>query len=124
MMPTVAIALAVAITYAVNTWKIRLVAGGRSVAAAMMEATQGFLYVYVLIEILGSADSALGIAAYVVGAFVGTLGAMLLSNRSREPVGRHQDCCPSCLVPGSPLGPTCDLSRSRPMLATTTRRIP
>jgi len=119
MMPTVVIALAVAITYAVNTWKIRLVARGRSVAAATMEATQGFLYVYVLMEIFGSADSVLGIAAYVVGAFVGTFGAMLLSNRRRPLVEHSQDCCPLCLVPGSPLGAAGDLSRPRPMLKTT-----
>ncbi len=79
MTAVLAIALAVAVTYAVNTWKIRLVAKGKALAAASMEATQGFLYLYVLMEILKSAHTALGIGAYVAGAFVGTIAAMLVA---------------------------------------------
>ena len=112
MMPTVAIAFAVAIAYAVNTWKIGLVARGRSVAAATMEAIQGFLYIYVLMKILGSADSGLGIAAYVAGAFAGTLGAMLVPNRNHRAA---ENRCSSCLAPGSPLGHIGNLSSPRSM---------
>ena len=95
MTAVLAVGLAVAVTYAVNTWKIRLVAKGRAVAAATMEATQGFLYIYVLVKIIESNDTAVGIAAYVVGAFVGTVGAMLVARRSKGPlVPHHHDCCP------------------------------
>ncbi len=46
MTAVLAIAFA-AVTYAVNTWKIRLVAEGKALAAASMEAIQGFPYLYV-----------------------------------------------------------------------------
>lgn len=95
MTVALAVGFAVAVTYAVNTWKIRLVAKGRALAAATMEATQGFLYVYVLVKIIEGNNTVVGIAAYVVGAFVGTMGAMLLFRRSKGPlVPHHHDCCP------------------------------
>lgn len=97
-----AIGFAVAVTYAINTWKIRLVAKGKALPAATMEATQGFLYLYVLVEILRSADTALGIGAYVVGTFVGTIGAMFVARRSKGPlVPHHHDCCPPPGTPGT-----------------------
>ncbi|GMQ86053.1 MAG: hypothetical protein BMS9Abin07_1625 [Acidimicrobiia bacterium] len=107
MTAALAIALAVAVTYAVNTWKIRLVTKGKALAAASMEATQAFLYLYVLMEILQSADTALGIGAYVAGAFLGTIAAMLVARRQTGPlVPHHHDCCPPPGAPGvSPVMP-------------------
>lgn len=107
---TVALAVvgfAVAVTYAVNTWKIRLVARGRAFGAATMEATQGFLYVYVLVKIIEGNDTAVGIAAYVVGAFVGTMSAMVVARRSKGPlVPHHHDCCPLSGAIGVGASPT------------------
>ena len=95
MTAAAAMALAVAVIYAVNTWKIRLVAKGKALASASMEAMQGFLYLYVLVEILNTSNTSAGIGAYVVGAFVGTIVVMLATRRSKGPlVPHHHDCCP------------------------------
>ncbi len=96
------IALAVAATYAVNTVKIRMVAHARPLAASSLEALQGFLYVVVLVRLIDTTMQATGVAAYVVGAFLGTLLAMI-HQRRRQPVvsDHHHACCP---LPGTPLG--------------------
>ena len=96
------IALAVTATYAVNTVKIRMVARTRPLAASSLEALQGFLYVVVLVRPVGTRMQATGITAYFVGAFLGTLLAMIYQSR-RQPVvsDHHHACCP---IPGTPLG--------------------
>lgn len=96
------ITLAVMVTYAVNTVKIRMVAHGRPFAASSLEALQGLLYVVVLVRLIDTTMQATGIAAYVVGAFLGTLFAMI-HQRRRQPVvsDHHHACCP---IPGTPLG--------------------
>jgi len=89
----------VAATYALNTVKLRMVARARPVTAAALEGVQGFMYLYVLIRVLDGANTWVGIAAYVVGAFVGTLGAMLWQRRSAADIpGHYHACCP-------PVGP-------------------
>lgn len=101
-------------TYALNTLKLRMVARARPVAAAALEGAQGFMYLYVLIRVLEGANTWVGIGAYVVGAFVGTLGAMLWQHRSAADIpGHYHACCPPVgplpmpLVarPASPEGP-------------------
>lgn len=110
MMLALGIVVAVTVTYAVNTWKIRLVARGRATTAATMEATQAFLYMYVLLKILKDANTALGIAAYVAGAFLGTIGAMALSRRTLETSApHHHDCCPLPDLSGSTNAPGTNL---------------
>lgn len=95
----VIVVLFVAATYALNTLKLRMVARARPVAAAALEGAQGFMYVYVLIRVLEGANTWIGIAAYVVGAFAGTLGAMLWQRRSAADIpGHYHACCP-------PVGP-------------------
>ena len=96
------IAAAVMVTYAVNTIKIRMVAHARPLAASSLEALQGLLYVVVLVRLIDTTMRATGIAAYVVGAFLGTLLAMI-HQRRRQPVvsDHHHACCP---LPGTPLG--------------------
>jgi uncharacterized protein YebE (UPF0316 family) len=95
------IALAVTATYAVNTVKIRMVAHARPLAASSLEALQGLLYVVVLVRLIDTTMQATGVAAYVVGAFLGTLAAMI-HQRRRQPVvsDHHHACCP---IPGTPL---------------------
>lgn len=89
----------VAATYALNTLKLRMVARARPVAAAALEGAQGFMYLYVLIRVVDGANTWVGVAAYVVGAFVGTLGAMLWQRRSAADIpGHYHACCP-------PIGP-------------------
>lgn len=89
------IPLVVGLTYAVNTWKIRLVTRGRAVAAAAMEGLQGFLYVFVLVAILEGSDTLIGAGAYMIGAFAGTITAMLLSRRELQAIPpHHHTCCP------------------------------
>ncbi len=89
----------VAATYALNTLKLRMVARARPVAAAALEGAQGFMYVYVLIRVVDGANTWVGIGAYVVGAFLGTLGAMLWQRRSAADIpGHYHACCP-------PIGP-------------------
>lgn len=95
MITALLVVLAVAVTYAINTWKIRQVAKGRALLAATLEAAQGFLYMYVLVKVLSGTRIELGIGAYVVGAFVGTITAMVLSRCASETVEpHHHDCCP------------------------------
>ncbi len=96
------IALAVAATYAVNTVKIRMVAHARPLAASSLEALQGVLYVVVLVRLIDTTMQSTGIAAYVAGAFLGTLVAMI-HQRRRQPVvsDHHHPCCP---IPGTPIG--------------------
>lgn len=89
------IGLVVGLTYAVNTWKIRSVTRGRAVAAAVMEGGQGFLYVYVLVAILEGSERLIGAGAYMIGAFAGTVTAMLLSRREIQAITPHYHaCCP------------------------------
>lgn len=93
------VVLFVAATYALNTLKLRMVARARAVSAAALEGAQGFMYLYVLIRVLDGANTWVGIAAYVAGAFVGTLGAMLWQRRSAADIpGHYHACCP-------PVGP-------------------
>lgn len=96
------ITLAVMATYAVNTLKIRMVAHVRPFAASSLEALQGFLYVVVLVRLIDTTMQTTGIAAYVVGAFLGTLLAMI-HQRRRQPVvsDHHHACCP---IPGTRIG--------------------
>ena len=96
------ITLAVMVTYAVNTVKIRMVAHVRPFAASSLEALQGLFYVVVLVRLIDTTMQATGIAAYVVGAFLGTLFAMI-HQRRRQPVvsDHHHACCP---IPGTPIG--------------------
>lgn len=93
------IVLLVGATYAVNILKLRMVVRARAVPAAALEGVQGFLYVYVLVRVLESTNTAAGVLAYVAGASLGTLAAMLL--RQHEPgdiPGHYHPCCP-------PVGP-------------------
>lgn len=100
--------LFVAATYALNTLKLRMVARARPVTAAALEGAQGFMYVYVLIRVVDSANTWVGIGAYVVGAFVGTLGAMLWQRHSAADIpGHYHACCP-------PIGPLPLPSLARP----------
>lgn len=87
--------LLVAATYAINILKIRMVVGARPVAAAALEGAQSFLYVYVLVRLVESANTGPGMAAYVVGAILGTLVATRVRAGSRPDVpGHYHSCCP------------------------------
>lgn len=89
----------VSATYAINTLKIRMVLRARPLSAAALEGAQGFMYVYVLVRVLESANSMAGIAAYVVGAAAGTFVAMVFHQRSAVDIpGHYHACCP-------PVGP-------------------
>jgi uncharacterized protein YebE (UPF0316 family) len=89
------IVLVATLTYAVNTWKIRMVARGKVMSSALFEGFQGFLYLYVLVAILEGEDTLRGVAAYAFGAFAGTVIAMVVSRRDKGPlVPHHHDCCP------------------------------
>jgi hypothetical protein len=71
------------VTYAVNTWKIRMVTEDRAVCAAALEGAQGLLFVFAIAQIIDLTNSTMGALAYVVGAFAGTAGAVLLQRRTR-----------------------------------------
>lgn len=71
------------VTYAVNAWKIHMVTEGRAMCAAALEGLQGLLFVLAIARIIDLTDSTMGALAYVVGAFTGTAGAVLLQRRTR-----------------------------------------
>lgn len=106
MTAVLAIALAVAVTYAVNTWKIRLVAKGKALAAASMEATQGFS-----VPLCAHGDPAeyrhrTRHRCLWAGAFIGTITAMLVARNQTGPlVPHHHDCCPPPGTPGPSAAP-------------------
>ncbi len=107
------IGLAVTATYAVNTLKIRMVARARPLPAALLEALQGFLYVAVLVRLVDTSTQILGVGAYVVGAFVGTLLATIHQRRRPPVVSDHyHPCCP---IPGTPLGWAADTEIYEPL---------
>ncbi|MFQ5523803.1 MAG: hypothetical protein ACE5F5_09535 [Acidimicrobiia bacterium] len=94
-MTLILVAVVAALTYAVNTWKIRMVAKGHILASACFEGFQGFLYLYVLVAILEGHDTLRGVGAYALGAFAGTVIAMVVSRRDSGPLApHHHDCCP------------------------------
>ncbi len=96
----------VAATYALNTVKLRMVARARPIAAAALEGIQGFMYVYVLVRVVEGASTWAGIAAYVLGAFVGTLAAMLWQHRTAADIpGHYHSCCPPVGPMPLPAGP-------------------
>jgi len=72
-----------AVTYAVNAWKIRKVTQGRALHAAALEGLQGLLFVFAIAKIIDLTNSTMGAFAYVVGAFVGTAAAVLIQDRSQ-----------------------------------------
>lgn len=73
-----------AVTYAINAWKIRKVTEGRALYAAALEGLQGLLFVVAISRIIDLTSSSMGAAAYVVGAFAGTAGAVVLQRRTRD----------------------------------------
>jgi len=73
-----------AVTYAINAWKIRKVTEGRALHAAALEGLQGLLFVIAIARVLDLTSSTMGAFAYVIGAFAGTAGAVLLQRRTRE----------------------------------------
>jgi uncharacterized protein YebE (UPF0316 family) len=73
-----------AVTYAVNAWKIRMVTDGRAMCAAALEGLQGLLFIIAIARIVDLTDSTMGAFAYVVGAFVGTATAVLFQGRHRN----------------------------------------
>lgn len=99
-------------TYALNTVKLRMVARARPLAAAALEGAQGFMYVYVLIRVVDGANTWAGIGAYVAGAFLGTLGAMLWQRRSVADIpGHYHACCPPVGPLPLPHGPRSEVAR-------------
>jgi len=78
------IVILVTVTYAVNTWKIQMVTEGRAFCAAGLEGLQGLLFVFALMRMIALTDSTVGAAAYVVGAFLGTAGAVVASRQTRD----------------------------------------
>ena len=87
--------LLVAATYAINILKIRMVVHARPFAAPALEGAQSFLYVYVLVRLVESANTGPGMAAYVVGATLGTLVATLVrAGASADGPGHYHACCP------------------------------
>ncbi len=88
------------VTYAVNTWKIRMVTQDRAICAAALEGLQGLLFVFAIAQIIDLTNSTMGALAYVAGAFAGTAGAILLSRRTRE--------TETCRCVGAPPEPVSD----------------
>jgi len=84
-----------AATYAVNAWKIQMVADGRAVCAAALEGSQGLLFIIALTTIIDLPSSSLGALAYVAGAFIGTAAAVAIRTRKSEVT--------SCPCTGTPL---------------------
>ena len=73
-----------AVTYAVNAWKIQMVTDGRAVCAAALEGAQGLLFVLAMTRIIELTSSTSGAFAYVAGAFIGTAAAVALQVRKRK----------------------------------------
>ncbi len=72
-----------AVTYAINAWKIRKVTEGRALYAAALEGLQGLLFVFAIARIIDLTSSTLGAFAYVVGAFIGTAAAVVVQGRTQ-----------------------------------------
>jgi len=68
--------------YAVNAWKIRMVADGHAWCAASLEAAQGLLFVVAFLGVVDLTNSMVGAIAYVVGAFTGTAAAVATGGRT------------------------------------------
>ncbi len=105
--------LLVTATYAINILKIRMVVRGRPFAAAALEGAQSFMYVYVLVRLVESANTGPGMVAYVVGASLGTLVATLV--RAGGEVADHSHACCAERATTTPLlGPTTGAVRHAP----------
>ncbi|MFV1991503.1 MAG: hypothetical protein ACC652_12270 [Acidimicrobiales bacterium] len=82
------IAVLTTATYAINAWKIQKVTESRALYAATLEGLQGLLFVIAIVRIIDLTSSTTGAIAYVVGAFAGTAGAVLV-HRKRQ---RSETC--------------------------------
>lgn len=124
MVPVIVVAV-VTVTYAINTLKIRMVAGQRVWQASLLEAAQGLAFVYGMLGVLEQASGWLGTAAYVVGAGSGTLVTMLYERRrgSRPappvPVPHRHACCPAPRERGSTVVAADSVTRSGVWIDTT-----
>lgn len=99
-------------TYAINILKIRMVVRARTLAAVGLEAGQSFLYVFVLVQVVESADTTPGMLAYVAGAALGTLAAMAVRPRGDASVPDHAHAC--CTAADGPPGHPNGSAFSRP----------
>lgn len=111
----------VAATYAINILKIGMVVRDRPLAAAALEGVQGFMYLYVLVRVLESANTTVGMLAYVGGASLGTLVAVRLQRgRGINIPGHYHACCP----PVGPLPLPSVVAAAAPHSGDVQRRIP
>lgn len=72
--------------YALNTWKIRNIAIGRRVAAVVLEGLQATAFLLVVVQVAAASGGVAGLAAYVIGAMLGTAVAMRERRRRAEVV--------------------------------------